>query len=238
MNQSHVLSVQLKRGERIAGWIYLPFYLLLLSIVITIVATVMGYDVFDTDVEVQINLVYGLINFIAIAIIFHSFLIRNLANTGRRFGRFLLAIVLGFLIYFIGTIAVGYLIDWLDPSLSNLNDDAIDTMAGANYQAIFLFTVALAPIVEETLFRGLIFSSIQKHHRILAYIVCMIAFASIHVVGYIGQQSVLSTLLSLIQYFPAGIALCWAYERADSIWAPIVIHCAINAISMLVMQTL
>ena len=32
-------------------------------------------------------------------------------------------------------------------------------------------------------------------------------------------------------FFPAGIALAWAYEKADTIFAPVLMHCLINAVS-------
>ena len=42
--------------------------------------------------------------------------------------------------------------------------------------------------------------------------------------------------LNFLQYLPAGIALCWAYEQADSIFAPILIHTAINLLAMVAMR--
>ena len=37
MNQSNSLSVHLKRSESIAGWIYLPFYLFFLSLILAFI---------------------------------------------------------------------------------------------------------------------------------------------------------------------------------------------------------
>ena len=52
-------------------------------------------------------------------------------------------------------------------------------------------------------------------------------------VGFLGTVPWVDLLLNFLQYVPAGIALGWAYERADSIWAPITMHLIINAIAML-----
>ena len=93
-------------------------------------------------------------------------------------------------------------------------------------------------MTEESLFRGLIFSSIHKKRRILAYTISALAFAALHVVGYLGTVPAWQLGLSLLQYLPAGIALAWAYERADSIWASIVLHMAINALSMLALRAM
>ena len=35
---------------------------------------------------------------------------------------------------------------------------------------------------------------------------------------------------------PAGIALGWTYEKANTIWAPICLHMIINALAFGVMQ--
>jgi membrane protease YdiL (CAAX protease family) len=39
-----------------------------------------------------------------------------------------------------------------------------------------------------------------------------------------------------VQYLPAGLALAWAYEKADTIWAPILMHMTINQISITFMR--
>jgi membrane protease YdiL (CAAX protease family) len=95
-------------------------------------------------------------------------------------------------------------------------------------------TVVLVPIVEETLYRGLIFGLLPK--RILRYAVSVGAFCAIHVMGYIGYYEPLHLLLCFMQYIPAGLVLAYAYERSGSIFAPILIHMAINGIAMLFMR--
>ena len=154
MNQKNVLSVRLTRAESIAGWIYLPCYLLLLSLLLGFVLALLGYDLNSSVAQARINLLYGLINFIAIAIIFHRFLIANLSNIPRRFWGFLQAIILGFALYWVATAAINGLLQWLYPGLRNANNDSITTMAGVDYRAMLLYTVALAPVTEESLFRG------------------------------------------------------------------------------------
>ena len=47
-----------------------------------------------------------------------------------------------------------------------------------------------------------------------------------------------SVLLAALQYIPAGIALGWTYEKSNTIWAPILLHMTINAISFGVMSFL
>ena len=58
----------------------------------------------------------------------------------------------------------------------------------------------------------------------------------IHVMGYIGQFDWLTLVLCFLQYIPAGLWLAWAYEKSDSIFAPMLIHTAINAIGIYAMR--
>ena len=47
-----------------------------------------------------------------------------------------------------------------------------------------------------------------------------------------GQVGWTATLLCALQYLPAGVALGWTYEKADTIWAPILVHSMVNAVGM------
>ena len=38
--------------------------------------------------------------------------------------------------------------------------------------------------------------------------------------------------MAFLQYLPAGLCLAWAYTKADTIFAPILIHAIINAVSI------
>ncbi|MEI3130309.1 MAG: CPBP family intramembrane glutamic endopeptidase [Oscillospiraceae bacterium] len=148
------------------------------------------------------------------------------------------AIILGFVLYWVATAAINGLLQWLYPGLRNANNDSITTMAGVDYRAMLLYTVALAPVTEEALFRGLFFSSIHKKHRILAYTISALAFAALHIVGYLGTVPAWQLGLSLLQYLPAGIALAWAYERAEPSGPPSSCIWRSTALSMLALQAM
>ena len=141
MNQKNVLSVRLTRAESIAGWIYLPCYLLLLSLLLGFVLALLGYDLNSSVAQARINLLYGLINFIAIAIIFHRFLIANLSNIPRRFWGFLQAIILGFALYFLG-MAAGILA-FLSAARFEYYKLALFQMLGIWFSAAVLGTLVL-----------------------------------------------------------------------------------------------
>ena len=109
------------------------------------------------------------------------------------------------------------------------NDEAILSMKQGSFFLMALGTVVLVPPVEECFFRGLIFRNLYSSSKWAAYLVSILAFAAIHILGYIGTYSPLELVLAVLQYLPAGLCLAWSYTRADTIFAPILIHAAINA---------
>ncbi len=218
----------MSRGEVFGGLLYLPFYVFLLGYLLTAVLDALGLRLAAPTA----NLVYFLVNFLIIALVFHRWLIVSLGNISHRFWPFVQAIILGFVFYY----ALAWLLNWvlalLGWTVSSPNDRYIDALAQGNYWLMVCCTVLLAPLVEETLFRGLIFGNLHPTGRVLAYAMSALLFAALHVWQYVGQVGWGNTLLTAVAYLPAGVALGWTYEKADTIWAPIVVHSLINAVSM------
>ena len=226
------LSISTTRRENIFGYIYLAFYHLLLPTLIALVFYILGYEISLT----AINILYFLINFIAIVIIFHRFLGHSLKAAFKKPLCCLRFAGLGFVLYYMGMLVVSFLILYINPAFSNVNDSNIADMVQENTALLSFCTVLLVPVVEETLYRGLIFQQLQKKHRFLAYLVSCLVFSGIHVVGYIGQADWLTLLLCFMQYLPAGLSLAWAYEKSDTLFAPILMHITINLLGIAAMR--
>ncbi len=226
------------RGEKIAGWIYLPFYIFLLSMVLAVAFMVMGRDVTDPTNLLYMNLIYGVINFCVLTVCFRKYLGKSMRQVGRFPGRFFAAVGIGFAIYYLGTVLMTVLIQLIQPGLENINDAALEGIAEHGMLLMILYTVLLVPTVEELMFRGLIFSSIRPHSRFWAYAVSMLTFSLMHVLSYVGSYPLSSLGLCLLQYLPASFGLAWALEYSGSIWASIAVHTLANAIAMLAMAFL
>ena len=97
-------------------------------------------------------------------------------------------------------------------------------------------TVLLVPVVEEMLFRGVLFGRLYQKNCFLAYALSTILFSCIHIVGYLGVYAPTDLFLSFLQYVPAGICLAWSYAKSGCIWAPILIHIAVNQVGTLSMR--
>lgn len=231
MNDKHKLSISLRPGEKLWGWLYMPVYLLFLGPLLESGLTLLDVELGGIRGQALLNGVYFAVNFLVTLIIFRSFLWLNLRQIRKRFWGFVQAVILGLVMYYVGSLLVNMLISYILPELYNPNDQYIQEMTQAASWIMLPGTVILVPFTEECLMRGLIFRGSYDRSRISAYILSVTVFAVIHVLGYLGVVSPLQLAMNFLQYIPAGIALAWAYEKADSVFAPIVMHCIINAIA-------
>lgn len=82
----------------------------------------------------------------------------------------------------------------------------------------------LAPVAEETLYRGLIFAGLaQRLPFAVAAGISALLFGVVHGVGV------------LLPIFVLGFGLAWVYRRTGTLWAPITAHALVNAISLAIL---
>lgn len=101
--------------------------------------------------------------------------------------------------------------------------------------ATFAVVVLLRPAVEEILYRGLLFGSLRKKNRALAYGVSAGLFALVSVWQYalVPEAGGALHLLRFIQYLPLGLAECWAYDVSGSVYTPMVLRMALQGAFLL-----
>lgn len=217
-------SVSTTRSERVLGTVYLVLMLLVFPSAISLLL--------PKAPESTHNFVYFCLNFVCIVTIFRRFLVQSLRDLLNHPARLFFPILFGFAGFESLTRLTTQAIVYFLPSFSNINDSSISALAGQNFVLWVIGTVILVPIVEETLFRGLIFGSLGKAGLFWGYLVSALCFSAVHVIGYLGAFSWQILLACFVQYLPAGICLGWAYEQSGSIFAPIAIHTIINAMAM------
>lgn len=232
--QKRGLSVVLSRRELILGLCFLPFYLILLSLGLQLLLRALG---FEPDAALLNGCYYG-ICIVAVALIFHRFLRENLRPLKARWAAVLRAVPIALIAYFVLTMVVGLIILSILPDFANQNNNALLAMMDGHPALVVILSVLLAPVIEETLFRGLIFGSLRRLGRLPAYAVTMLFFSAIHVVGFLGALTPLEAALSLVQYFPATLMLCAIYKYTDTIYAPMLLHAAINVVACLALSGL
>ena len=228
MKKSKLVYIGMSRTEKILGWLYMAVSLLILPQLLNWVNNQLA----DPIPEATLIFVLYLTNFLFIAGIFHAFLRASLVAAWRDIWNFIQAVILGYVAYLAASKVMDFLMSFLVPGFSNINDAAIADLAKSNYILMLVGVVFLAPVTGEMLYRGLIFRELLHTSKAAAYLVSMAAFAAIHVLGYIGSEDIGRLVLCFIQYLPAGLCLAWTYTKADNIAAPMVVHAIVNAVAI------
>ena len=226
------ISITMSRNERWLGLLYFLFQAFVLPGLLSWANTAIGKPLGSA----WLNFVYFCINFISVFSIFHSFLGRSLSDLGRNLLHTVKAAFLGFCVYYVSNIALGNVIHFLFPWFSNVNDQNVASMLQLSYLPMLIGTVLLVPVVEELLHRGVIFQWLYCKNHTLGYTVSVLVFCAVHVMGYWGRYDYLTLALCFIQYIPAGLCLAWAYTQSGNIFAPILMHTAINALGVLAVR--
>ena len=226
MNQP--LSVKMRRYEVIGGVVWLIFYGFFMGDVLALLLGLLGIPYTGA----QLNAVYFLSNFVITALLFRRFLAYSLPVAADHLLRCLKAMLLGFCLYWILQVGLDLLGQLLNGKVSIPNDDTVASIAGENYRIMWAGAVLLAPMVEETLVRGLVFGNVRRLNRVAAYAAAAAVFAAMHVLSYLGQMDALTLGYNILAYAMPSIALCACYEYTGNIWAPIGLHMIINALGM------
>ncbi len=91
-------------------------------------------------------------------------------------------------------------------------------IAAGNPVLMLLATVILAPLTEEIVFRGLIYTRLKRGMPVLlAALLSALIFGIMH-----------GTLLHMVFTVPMGLFLCLFYDRFGSLWVPIALHMGFN----------
>ena len=164
------------------------------------------------------------------------FLRRDFDGLLDRFGRVLLEVALSYGAMLLFNLALNSLLMLVTDMLSNPNNDAVVDMMRVQGGPVTAFAVFLAPLVEELMFRAGVFGALRRRNRLAAYLVCMLAFALYHVVGYALYDP--TAWVYLLQYLPIAYLLCRIYERTGTIWAPMLLHGLVNYLSLAALRLL
>ena len=222
---------RMTKTQRILGWIYLPLHVVAFPILFGMLAGSLP----ETLSESRANLIYYAVGIVFCLTVMFRYLRAEfdglLDRPMRSLGTILLAVCAVYAMSFVA----GVILLALNATIENPGNAEILDLAKVDYGAVRAIAVYLAPIVEETLFRGVIFGSLRTRSRALAYAVSVAAFSLYHV----WQFAVLgdwTALLYAIQYIPVSVALAWCYERSGSLWTNIFFHMGYNAFNFAVLR--
>ena len=127
----------------------------------------------------QMNFIYYALSLLLVALFLGKFLRRSFDGLVDAPGRCLTSFALGWVAYIaLGMIAT-YALKELSINTDNLNEQTISTMLSADRGIIIAMTVFLAPIVEESIFRGGIFCGLHQKSRVAAYAASIVMFCRV-----------------------------------------------------------
>jgi membrane protease YdiL (CAAX protease family) len=227
------LGAKLSKPQVILGWCYLPMYLFLTSWAIQFLLSLLGMG----DNLVTLNSVYFLTNLAVVLLGFSSWLKRSFRGFTEHFWQFIQTLILGFALYYISQLVLSAILVFLLGEQTVPNNDAVVGLVQHSQGLMALLIIIIAPITEEVLVRGVIFGTLHRTNRYLAYAVSILFFSMMHVWQHISGMDVSALVFNICLYLPAGVALGWTYEKSGTIWCPITLHAIINAISYGVIVT-
>ena len=228
MSNSMFHACGLSRKEQIWGLGYFLFDTLLLAKLLHALNSLLPAPLPTSE----INALFFLLNFGAVAFIFRRYLLSQLRTLSNGITMIVGVSLVGLLTYWIANFFMAQVILAIDPNFHSINDTAIQGMVQENFGLMLFGTVLLVPVTEECLFRGLLFRGLYDRNPILAWICSVALFCAVHIVGYIGAYPLDTMLLCFIQYIPAGVILAGAYRFSGSLLSPILIHAMVNLLAM------
>ena len=228
MNRGYNLGLKMTQAQTLLGWMYLPFYVLLISLGLDYLSGLLNFPM----TAFSKNVAYFAINFTFVLCVYGKFLVKSFQGFTSRFWQFIQALILGFALYFFSSYVLSWVLNLLQKDLPNYNDQNVSALLAQNKTIMFLCILVVVPIVEEVLFRGVLFGSLHGKNRIAAYVVSVLLFAAVHVWQYYSTAGLWVVLLNTLQYVPAAVAFAWTYEKSGTIWTSIVLHISINAMTL------
>lgn len=218
-------------GEQIAGTVFFVIYLLVLPFaagpMFRLAAELLGTHL---DPGFQ-NALYYYILFAVTLVIFHGFLGRTSRHLAENLGLVCRTLVVGLIALYGLNELVYRLTRLVSATQTNLNDVSISAQINDAPHMTVLIVVFLAPFVEETLFRGLVFGNLKGKSRTVAYLVSCLLFALLHVWQFAVVNRDLTYFLLMVQYLVPGLVLAWVYDHSGTLWTSIGLHAAANALS-------
>ena len=209
------------------GWCWLPVHIVILPLLLGMYAAAVPGTLSGTE----LNLIYHGASFVFVLIVMFRFLRASFDPLLDRPGQSVLAVVLALCADYALSMLAGLLLLALRDAVANPNNAATMKLAAQNSGVVRALGLFIAPITEETLFRGVAFGSLRRKSRVLAYLVSALLFSLYHIWQYALAYADAGVLLYAVQYVPVSLALCWCYDLTESIWPPIFVHMLVNAVS-------
>lgn len=238
-------KVKLSNRQKAIGTIIIfPWYLyfapIIIKFILKLYTVYINNNLSEGSLNAWFNLLIGLSSAILLFIFFKDFILENWKIFKQNLLEniiwvFTIGIFTAYLFSYLGEIVVNLLLP-LDAGEAT-NQTLVTSLVSTNVLIMSFQAVVIAPIVEELLFRGLIFNSIRQKSIVWAHVISAFLFGLLHVYSYILAGD-MSEWIKLIPYMTVGLALSYAYEKRKNIMAPILLHGVKNLIAVILIYVL
>lgn len=190
-----------------------------------------------------VNGTYAQFAFVAIAEVLTFLALRWFTHRGglrlrdlgwRRFNGWAIIYALcGFAVYFVAYIILLAVAGALLPGLNQSQGQDIgfnDVSGGLQLFVTFISLVVLPPIVEETFFRGFLFTSFRRR---MGFVMSALLTSALFAVPHLLESKQPGSLLWVggIDTFTLSLVLCYLREKTNSLWPGVLLHGIKNGIA-------
>ena len=141
-------------------------------------------------------------------------------------------LIVGTALIYLAGICGGMLTLALGGAQTSENQALIEAIMDVQPILMMIPTVIFAPILEEMIFRGIIFGWAYELSPKIAHILSAFIFGFVHIMSAV-MSGQISEWIQIFSYFFMGIALSFLYEKKNNIYVPILSHAVNNLISVL-----
>ena len=219
-------TIGLTGPERLRGWIFFALYVIAFPFLMAWVQRS-----FPTEWPVaEANVVYYLLVAVLLFLLLWSFLRENFSLLLDWLPENLFALATGLF----GAAVLQLLAMLIPYPVDNPNTASYAAEYMLAPQATLVILVILMPLVEEVLFRGLLFGCVRGYSRPLAWVLSVVLYCVYCVWQFTFAYGTfdLRYLALMAQYLPMAAALTWCYDMGGSIWTPVLLHAAINGFTL------
>ncbi len=219
-------------------------YILLAYVIIQIVAIIamaivalFNPEIIDNmtvfiEYSAYVNLFVMLGAFLFFVIVYRSYFKFQFTEYYRDLLRKILFTGAAFIVLFFASIVSAIIMDLLNVGGTSVNQEALNAVADSTLYAkisLVIFTVILAPVIEEFVFRKAVFGLFWKSKPIVPIILSGVIFGFIHVLAD-------PNLIQVIPYLISGCTLAFMFYVSDkNLLVVIGAHSAYNLLGVIIM---
>lgn len=224
--QRPIWQSALTPAERGRGWVFFALYVFLFPPLMGLIQRAMGGEL----PVAEANVIYYLLCVTLVLLVLWNFLKKSFFLLLDWLPENLFAFVTGLA----GAGALHFLVMLLPYPVDNPSLLSYQAEFALSPKATAVILLVLMPVVEEVLFRGVLFGTVGRYSRPLAYVLSTGLYAVYCVWQFVYSFGAVDFryLLLAAQYLPMGLALSWCYDRGGSVWSAAVLHAVINAFTL------